>query len=117
MLLSVDPRSATPPFEQLRRQVTALACTDRLPAGTRLPTVRALAGDLGLAPNTVAHAYRVLEREGVVETRGRHGTFVAARGRGQAEAAEAAAAFAERVRGLGVDPAEAVRLVRVALDT
>ena len=115
MLLSVDPRSATPPYEQLRQQVVELARSGRLPAGTRLPTVRALAGDLGLAVNTVAHAYRVLERDGVVETRGRHGTFVAAADEDRAEAVRAAEAYAERVRRLGVDPVEALRLARAAL--
>jgi DNA-binding transcriptional regulator YhcF (GntR family) len=115
VLLTVDPGSATPPYEQLRQQVVAAARSGRLPAGTRLPTVRALARDLGLAVNTVAHAYRVLERDGVVETRGRHGTFVAAGDDRRAEAARAAEAFARRVRRLGVDPAEALRLAGAAL--
>jgi DNA-binding transcriptional MocR family regulator len=48
-----------------------------LPPGTRLPPVRRLAGDLGLAPNTIARAYRELERDGYIETGGRHGTYVA----------------------------------------
>jgi DNA-binding transcriptional regulator YhcF (GntR family) len=115
VLLTVDPRSAVPPYEQLRQQVVEMARSGALPAGTRLPTVRALAGDLGLAVNTVAHAYRVLERDGVVETRGRHGTFVAALDQGRAEAVRAARAYADRVRRLGVDPAEALRLAGAAL--
>ena len=115
MLLTVDPRSATPPYEQLRRQVVRLVRSGELAAGTRLPTVRALAGDLGLAVNTVAHAYRALERDGVVETRGRHGTFVAVADDGRSEAVRAAEAFAERIRRLGVDRAEALRLAGAAL--
>ena len=79
VIITIDPRSATPPYEQIRTQVVAMASAGALRAGTRLPTVRTLAGHLGLAVNTVAHAYRALERDGVVETRGRHGTFVAAR--------------------------------------
>lgn len=116
MMLVVDPRSPTPPYEQVRAQVVALIERGELAHGTRLPTVRRLAGDLGLAPNTVARAYRELERTGVVETRGRHGTFVA---RGADEvadaAATAAASYAARVRDLGVDPDEGVRLVARAL--
>jgi DNA-binding transcriptional regulator YhcF (GntR family) len=115
VLLTVDPRSATPPYEQLRQQVVRLVRSGKLPAGARLPTVRALARDLGLAVNTVAHAYRALERDGVVETRGRHGTFATAADDGRAEAVRAAEAFADRIRRLGLDPAEALRLAGAAL--
>ena len=62
---------------QLREQITAAAVAGSLPAGTKLPTVRALADQLGLAPNTVAKAYRELENAGVIETRGRAGSYVA----------------------------------------
>ncbi|WP_370200552.1 GntR family transcriptional regulator [Aeromicrobium sp.] len=72
----VDQASQEPPFEQVRRQLAAAAADGSLPAGHRLPTVRALAADLGLAINTVARAYRELEADGVVETQGRRGTFV-----------------------------------------
>jgi hypothetical protein len=51
----------------------------------------------------------------VVETRGRHGTFVAAADDGRAEAVRAAEAFADRIRRLGVDPADALRLAGAAL--
>ena len=53
--------------------------TARLPAGTRLPTVRALAGGLGLAVNTVARVYKELEADGLVATEGRRGTRVTGR--------------------------------------
>ena len=75
--LSLDAESDTPLFDQLRIAVIAAVRDGQLPPGTRLPTVRDLAGRIGLAPNTVARAYRELETAGVVETRGRHGTFVA----------------------------------------
>lgn len=108
MQVSIDPRSSIAPYEQLRAQIAAQARDGTLPAGLRLPTVRALADALGLAANTVAKAYRTLEADGVVETRGRHGTFVAA-GRDAAarEAAAAARAYAERVHRLGLDQAVA----------
>lgn len=74
--VTVDPSSAVPPYEQLRTHVAAAVHDGRLAAGARLPTVRGLAGELGLAVNTVAKAYRALESDGVIETRGRGGTFV-----------------------------------------
>jgi DNA-binding transcriptional regulator YhcF (GntR family) len=115
MLITVDPRAATPPYEQIRQQVVALTRTGQLRPGTRLPTVRTLAGHLGLAVNTVAHAYRALEHDGIVEARGRHGTFVAAQGTLQGQAQQAAATYAHQARRLGLDPAEALRLVRLEL--
>ena len=84
-----------------------------LTPGTKLPTVRALAADLGLATNTVARAYRELEALGVIETRGRAGSVVTGGGVDRA-AREAAHAYAERLRALGLDEAEGVRLLRQA---
>ncbi|WP_411106328.1 GntR family transcriptional regulator [Streptomyces sp. cmx-4-9] len=104
------------PYEQLRAQIADRARSGRLPAGFKLPTVRGLAEELGLAANTVAKAYRALEGDGVVETRGRNGTFVAAAGGGAArEAAAAAQAFAERARRLGLTEAEALAAATAAL--
>ena len=108
----VDATSATPPFEQVRSQVAARVASGDLPAGTRLPTVRALAAELGLAVNTVARVYRELEADGVVETLGRKGTFVRSGATaGSAEAAAAAAAYVATCRATGLTEAEAVRLV------
>lgn len=78
MILEVDARSAVPPYEQLRQQVTALVRAGVLQPGARLPAIRQLANDLGLAGGTVARAYRELESDGLVTTHGRHGTVVAA---------------------------------------
>jgi DNA-binding transcriptional regulator YhcF (GntR family) len=117
-VIGVDLASPLPPYEQIRAQVAEQAKDGRLPAGARLPTVRRLAADLGLAPNTVARAYRELERDGVVLTRGRHGTFVTTSTDPAVQAAEeAAVAYVRRVRRLGVAPEMAVRLVRDALGT
>ena len=107
----VDPRSADPPFEQVRRQIAAGASSGVLPPGHKLPTVRQLAADLGLAVNTVARAYRELESEGLIETHGRRGTFVASHRPHDPEAAEAAAAFVEIARRAGLSRPEALRLV------
>ncbi len=77
MILEIDPRSPLAPFEQVRQQVTALVLGGGLARGDRLPSIRQLANDLGLAGGTVARAYRELEADGVVTTHGRHGTVIA----------------------------------------
>jgi DNA-binding transcriptional MocR family regulator len=66
VLIRIDPDAATPPYEQIRVQVADQARSGTLPAGTRLPTVRRLADDLGVAPGTVARAYRELETDRVI---------------------------------------------------
>jgi DNA-binding transcriptional regulator YhcF (GntR family) len=117
VLITLDPDSAVPPFEQVRAQIAELARSGEAPVGTRLPTVRGLAEQLGLAANTVAKAYRELETAGVVQTRGRHGTVIAASGDASlAVAARAAAAYAERVHGLGIPAKQARAVVEAALD-
>ncbi|MFZ4894406.1 GntR family transcriptional regulator [Plantibacter sp. Mn2098] len=113
MMLVVDGRSAVPPFEQLRVQLIALIAAGELRPDDRLPTVRKLASDLGIAPNTVARTYKELERDGVVETRGRHGTFVAgAADPVERQATQAAAAFLDRMRALGISADGAIALLR-----
>jgi DNA-binding transcriptional regulator YhcF (GntR family) len=113
--IAVDPSSAVPPYEQVQRRLEALIADGTLPPEHRLPTVRGLAGDLGLAVNTVARAYRELEQTGAVVTRGRHGTFVATRGEDRdREGALAARQYAQRLRELGFDADAAVRFARDA---
>lgn len=75
--VEIDLRSPVPPFEQIRARIADLVAAGELPAGTRLPSVRTLAGDLGIAPNTVVRAYRELEAAGVVRTARGKGTVVA----------------------------------------
>lgn len=77
--LRVDLSSPTPPYEQIRAQVASLIAVGVLPPGSRLPTVRSLASDLGVAAGTVGRAYKELEALGLVESRRRSGTVVAAR--------------------------------------
>lgn len=116
MDIAIDADSRVPPYEQVRLRIAELAGTGALPAGTRLPPVRRLATDLGLAANTVARAYRELEQAGLVETRGRAGTVVTARAaRVPAEAQKAARRYAERTKSLGVPPETALDLVKAAL--
>jgi DNA-binding transcriptional regulator YhcF (GntR family) len=108
----LDATSTAPPFEQLRTQIAGRAASGDLPAGTRMPTVRALAAELHLAVNTVARAYRELETDGVITTEGRRGTFIASTAAGRsADATEAAATYAAVARHLGLTLPEAVRLL------
>lgn len=114
--VSIDPSSPVPPYEQVRGQLAAAITDGRLAVGTRLPPVRRFADGLGLAANTVARAYRELEAAGLVHTAGRAGTTVSAAGdAARARVAAAAADFAALARELGVDPAEAGRIVTAAL--
>ncbi|MGY0066409.1 GntR family transcriptional regulator [Streptomyces sp. QTS137] len=116
MTLKIHIDDSAPPYEQVRVQISEQARSGVLPVGHRLPTVRGLAQSLGLAANTVAKAYRGLEADGVIETRGRHGTFVAAAGSAaEREAAAAAQAYAERARRLGLDEDAALATARDAL--
>jgi len=112
--LTIDPSLPEPPYDQLKTQITGQVDSGTLIPGEKLPTVRALATDLGLAPNTVARAYRELEQLGVVATRGRAGTFVSGDHVRRA-ACEAAATYADSIRSLGVSIDEALDLVRAQL--
>jgi DNA-binding transcriptional regulator YhcF (GntR family) len=77
VVLSIDPASSVPLYEQLRDQLIEQISAGVLAPTERLPPVRRLAGDLGLAPNTVARVYKELEASGYVQTHGRNGTTVA----------------------------------------
>jgi DNA-binding transcriptional regulator YhcF (GntR family) len=111
MTIRIDVLADEPPFEQVRRQIAEGAASGSLPAGQKLPTVRALATTLDLAVNTVAKAYRALEADGVVETRGRAGTFIATRTTPDATTDDAARAFVLQARRQGLSKDEAVRLL------
>lgn len=78
--LRVDEQDPTPPFEQIRRQIVVAIDSGTLVDGDRLAPVRQLAGDLGVAPGTVARAYRELESAGYVITRRGGGTKIAPAG-------------------------------------
>src|SRR6185295_5329648 len=118
MDLLVDAASHTPIYEQVVAQVRALVASGRLLAGERLPSVRGLAERLLINPNTVARAYRELERDGVVVSRQGHGVFVndqaspfRAAQRRRMLATSIDRLFAEAAQ-LGLEPAEVVELVR-----
>ncbi|WP_343710547.1 GntR family transcriptional regulator [Mycobacterium sp.] len=104
-----DERAGRPPFDRLRCQIIEAIRAGTLPPGARLPTVRELAGQLGWAVNTVARTYRELEAAGIVETRGRRGTFVARTDPSDTAMAAAAHAYLDVARGLGLGKADALR--------
>jgi DNA-binding transcriptional regulator YhcF (GntR family) len=112
-IVEIDTVSAVPPFEQLRSQIASMVTSGALEIGAKLPTVRQLAADLGLAPGTVARAYRELEADGVIATRGRHGTFVAgvrrlSRRQVARELDRLAGEYLRAAQQLGYEPADAV---------
>ncbi|CAH0299318.1 HTH-type transcriptional repressor YtrA [Arthrobacter sp. Bi26] len=125
--ISVNLRSPVPPFEQIRAQITSLITVGTLAPGTRLPTVRSLASDLGLAAGTVARAYKELELAGLIETRRRNGTVVAgkpalpapagAQAQGAAPAAVIAAVdrYIAEGRSAGLDDAALLEILRAKL--
>jgi DNA-binding transcriptional regulator YhcF (GntR family) len=112
----VDTDNGVAPWRQVRDQLVRLITAGSLVAGTRLPTVRQLARDLGLAPGTVARTYRELELAGLVHTGRAKGTVVA-----ETAAIDPAAAlrdlardYVTAARALGIDATTAVDAVRAA---
>jgi DNA-binding transcriptional regulator YhcF (GntR family) len=110
-VISLDATAGAPPYEQIRSQLAREIDRGTLRPGDRLPTVRALAEELGVATNTVARAYRELERSGLIRTRGRGGSFVTGDQVDRA-ARQAAADYLARTRALGLSADDALALVR-----
>ena len=116
----VDTTSQVPPYEQIRAQLAALIRTGRLVEGERLPTVRQLAVDLGLAPGTVARAYRELEAAQLIRTRRGAGTRVAPlpdapHGHDVHQLSTLARDFTAAARALGAGTEDILNAVRNAL--
>jgi GntR family transcriptional regulator len=115
--ITVDVGSAIPPYEQIRSQVAAYVDGGLLAPGARLPAIRALAADLGVAVGTVARAYAELESAGLVASRRRTGTVVTGRPavRSEDRVRTAAGELARLAREDGVDAETVLALVRAAL--
>ena len=122
MNVTVDPNAATPPYEQIRTQIARMVGGAVLAPGTRLPTIQQLANDLALAPGTVARAYKELERDGLVVSKRRAGTTVAAAppkvpAREIRQEVDAAIErFVLELRQLGADPEDALARVHRLLE-
>ncbi|MER7664627.1 MULTISPECIES: GntR family transcriptional regulator [unclassified Streptomyces] len=120
LTIRVDPATPVPPYEQIRQQFADLIAVGRMREGDKLPPVRQLASDLGLANNTVVRAYRELESAGLVHSRRGSGTRVAAVSAAPDAAtrlADHARRFAVAARNLGVTDEDALTALRHALAT
>ncbi|WP_282694926.1 GntR family transcriptional regulator [Streptomyces sp. CC208A] len=123
-VLRVDTAGPIPPYEQIRAQLAALIASGSLADGERLPTVRQLAADLGLATGTVARAYRELEAASLVRTRRGAGTRVhrppgtatpTATAPDRARLAALAQEFTAAARALGADDTTILSATQSAL--
>ncbi|WP_419845433.1 GntR family transcriptional regulator [Candidatus Poriferisocius sp.] len=122
MRIWIDESARIPPYEQLRAQLRLMVSSGQLKPRERLPPIRTLAQELSLAPGTVARAYRELEWEGIVEGRGRAGTFVAneppvAFSVVERQLADAAEAFAAEADRLGAGQQAALLALETAFAT
>lgn len=118
MIIHVDASSPLPVFEQMRSQIERLIASGQLRAGTKLPTIRQLAHDLGVARGTVNKVYDSLARDGLIETAGRHGTTVLDGTHATTSAHDldaAADTLAVVTRQLGFDPQAAHAALDAAL--
>ena len=113
-MYALNTSSGTPIYRQLVDQTAQLVASGRLPAGERLPSVRAVAAELGINPMTVSKAYSLLERGGIVTRQRGMGMVVAEAKVSAAEAirpqADALVEVARRLRLTRKDVAEAVEL-------
>ena len=114
IVLALDPDSTEPPFRQLKGQIVEAIRRGTLTPGTRMPAIRTLATDVVVAARTAAKVYSELEEAGMLEGRGRSGTFVTAPDLTSAVLTRAAEEFAERAAGSGFTLNEAIAAVRVA---
>jgi len=122
-IFTVDPHNGVPIYLQLIEQVKRAVALGTVAAGEQLPTVKALAVELTVNPNTVARAYRDLERDGVIETSPGRGSFVRADGaatqsrRAATDVANAVLSEALReARALGLERADVVTTFERALE-
>jgi GntR family transcriptional regulator len=121
ILLKPNPSSGVPIYLQLMEQVKHAIATGALKPGEQLPSIRPLAEELVVNPNTVAKAYRELEHEGVIELRQGAGAFVSntAPTEQDAERLKAAQVLVkqgiDRLRARGITDEEIRRLVEAEL--
>lgn len=122
-IFTIDPRSGVPIYLQLIDQVKRSVAVGVLAAGEQLPTVKQLAVDLTINPNTVARAYRDLERDEVIETAPGRGSFVRANGGGANPrktlsdvAVDSLNQSIREAKSIGLSRSEVMALVATTLD-
>jgi GntR family transcriptional regulator len=115
IIMTVDPRSGVPIYHQLIEQIKRSVALGIMAGGEQLPTVKQLALDLTINPNTVARAYRDLERDGVIETSPGRGSFVRGDGAAQTTAQNAGADVARESFENAVREAKSLGLGRDAV--
>ncbi|WP_144711533.1 GntR family transcriptional regulator [Curtobacterium pusillum] len=111
-LVALDVGGRVPPFEQVRSQIAAQITAGYLVDGARLPSVRGLADELGLAAGTVAKAYQLLEESGLVQTARGAGTRVVRPAEVPEPVTDAARALALAARDAGLSADQAVAALR-----
>jgi len=116
----VEGRSVTPPYLQIVQQVRQALRMGLLDVGGQLPTVREVVAETAINPNTVLKAYRDLEREGLVEARAGHGTFVKSRPPGpppgtHSRLGRSLALWVQEARDAGLDDESIESLLHVTL--
>lgn len=113
--IRIDLTSKVAPFEQIKASIIGAIADGSLPVGHRLPSIRQLAADLGVAPNTVARSYRELEDGGFVMSRGRRGTTVLEPPAASAPFDDDLTDAVNRAREMGRSPAEIIQTVIASL--
>ena len=122
MLLHIDPTAPAPLFEQIGQRVKEAVAAGLMVAGDRLPSVRELARELAINPNTVARAYEALERDGVILRRQGAGCFVAEQSNSlrdderERRLAEQARRLVTEAFHLGLDAAQVEAALQIELD-
>ena len=114
-MISINYRDPRPIYEQIQSELRRLMLTGALPPGSRLPSVRELAGQLAINPNTIQRAYRELEADGYILSVAGKGSFVALVDRiAEQQKKQAVSAFraaAQRLRALGLTDAQLAQLL------
>lgn len=113
-MITIDLSNPTTPYEQIRAQLVGLIRSGALDAGHRLPSIRQLAGDLRIAPGTVARAYKELEAAGLIESSRATGTRVLPGQRSDAALRIAAQQYAANAKRSGASISDALSAVRAS---
>lgn len=114
-MIAINYRDPRPIYEQIQSELRRLMLTGALPPGSRLPSVRELAGQLAINPNTIQRAYRELESDGYILSVAGKRSFVAQVDKlaeqQKKQAVEAFQAAAQRLRALGLSGEELAALL------